>query len=92
MGSKAFHLKDGEEPEMMGINKVSMCKSIKEAWEEEHLSSGFLWQNPKPVSNHGQNGCKVGQTQQDPEPDQRFIPVVIPIFPRTFERIQRACG
>lgn len=81
VGSKAFHLKKGEEPEIMGEERVNVSNDPK---QRKHLSSGFLRQNSKPVANHGQNGCKVGKTQQDPEPDQRLVPVIIPILPRTF--------
>lgn len=41
-----------------------------------HLSPGLLGQDPKPVCNHGQDGSKVGQAQQDPEPHQGLVPVV----------------
>lgn len=72
---------EGEEPEMTGKGGVNVSNDPK---EKKHLGSGFLRQNSKPVANHGQNRCKVGKTQQDPEPDQRLIPVVVPILPRTF--------
>lgn len=40
-----------------------------------HLLFGLFGQHSEPVSNHAQDSCEVGQAHQDPEPDQRLVPL-----------------
>lgn len=44
--------------------------------DKKYLSSSLFRKNPKPVTNHCQDGGEIGQTEQDPEPHQRFVPAV----------------
>lgn len=36
------------------------------------LSAGPLGEHTQPVANHGEDGGKVGQTEHDPQPHERF--------------------
>ena len=51
-----------------------------------YLLLGLLGDHPEPVPDHAEHGSEVGQAHQDPEPDQRAVPLPVlyaPVAPWT---------